>query len=266
MTDEAVWTEDDSRVYRSLAAVAVPRRDEQIATLLTLAPFGRDAEATIVELGCGEGLLARSLLTAFPRARYLGLDGSASMRETTAARVREFGARARVGGFELFADAWLTEVDGADLVVSSLCLHHLDDAGKRDAFRAIRPRLSKRGALIIADLVEPARPEPLELYAETWNRDVAEQSRERVGDDRLLRRFLDEDWNHYRTPDEVDRPSRLFDQLQWLAVAGFAVVDCFWLRAGHAIYGGYVAAEAAPCEPGRFERALTIARAVLASA
>ena len=36
-----------------------------------------------------------------------------------------------------------------------------------------------------------------------------------------------------------EMPYRVFDQLKWLEEAGFSVVDCFWMRAGHAIYGGY---------------------------
>jgi SAM-dependent methyltransferase len=263
MSDSAPWSEDDSKAYRSLAAVAVPRRDEQIAALLTLAPFAKDATAKVVELGCGEGLLAQAFLTTFPRIRYLGLDGSDSMRAATAARLSSFGARAEVAAFDLMTESWLPAVAGADLVVSSLCLHHLDGAGKRQAFRAIRQRLSPRGALLIADLVEPACTEALEFFAETWNRAVAEQSREHVGDERLLRRFLAEDWNHYRTPDDVDKPSRLFEQLRWLDEAGFAAVDCFWMRAGHAVYGGYGVGAAGSSEAGRFERALGVARAVL---
>jgi len=48
-----------------------------------------------------------------------------------------------------------------------------------------------------------------------------------------------EAWNYYRFPDPGDRPSPLVDQLAWLKEAGFAIVDCFWLQAGHAIFGGY---------------------------
>ncbi len=48
-----------------------------------------------------------------------------------------------------------------------------------------------------------------------------------------------EAWNYYRFPDAGDRPSPLVDQLAWLKEAGFAIVDCFWLQAGHAIFGGF---------------------------
>jgi hypothetical protein len=31
------------------------------------------------------------------------------------------------------------------------------------------------------------------------------------------------------------------EQLAWLRAAGFAEVDCFWLRTGHVTSGGYIA-------------------------
>ena len=43
-------------------------------------------------------------------------------------------------------------------------------------------------------------------------------------------------------PHPVDQPSSLFAQLRWLADAGLTDVECFWMQAGHAIYGGYRAA------------------------
>jgi len=261
-TARETWDEEASQVYRDIAAVAVPRRAEQIAALLTLAPFGREEAPRLVELACGEGLLGEALLEAFPCATYLGLDGSKSMREHTAGRLARFGSRATVDAFDLFASDWHAKTDGAGLIVSSLCVHHLSDSGKRGLFAALAPRLSPRGALLLADLVQPARAEPLELFAETWNTTVADQSRARIGSDALLKRFLDEAWNHYRTPDPVDQPSRLFDQLLWMREAGLAVVDCFWMNAGHAVYGGYKGT--APATGGvRYADALALARKVL---
>lgn len=42
----------------------------------------------------------------------------------------------------------------------------------------------------------------------------------------------------YRHPDPVDKPSRLMDQLLWLEQAGWRDVDVYWMRAGHAMFGG----------------------------
>jgi tRNA (cmo5U34)-methyltransferase len=39
----------------------------------------------------------------------------------------------------------------------------------------------------------------------------------------------------------MDQPSGLYEQLCWLEEAGFSAVDVVWLKAGHAIYGGWQA-------------------------
>jgi tRNA (cmo5U34)-methyltransferase len=261
MTDS--WSEDDSELYRRLAPVAVPDRAEQIATLLTLVPYATDAVFRIVELASGEGLLASALLTAFPHARYLGLDGSDSMRAATASRVATFGDRAATAGFDLAATEWLPLVDGAGVVVSSLAVHHLPDAGKRALYHALCPRLAADGALLLADLVAPARAEVADVFAGGWDRTVEQQARHLPDGAARIAAFAAARWNHYRHPDPVDQPARLASQLQWLAEAGFAVTDCFWLRAGHAIYGGYRHGDA-PMPRDRFAQAMEIAEISLA--
>ena len=87
------WGEEDSAVYRALAEVAVPGREAQLATMLCLLPFGTDEAFRIVDVGCGEGVFARAVLTAYPMASVRGLDGSASMREHAEALLKPFGER-----------------------------------------------------------------------------------------------------------------------------------------------------------------------------
>src|SRR5579864_6333916 len=107
------WTEADSVSYQQLAAVAVPDRAEQIATLLTLLPFGVSDLARVVELGCGEGRLSEAILKAYPSAQVLAFDGSAEMRAQAGTRLEQFGERATVAEFELQRPEWFARVDGA---------------------------------------------------------------------------------------------------------------------------------------------------------
>jgi methylase of polypeptide subunit release factors len=74
------WTEEASRAFIDDGAVFVPSRDEQIATLVGLIPARADEAFAVVELGAGAGVLARAVLEAFPRCRYVALDSSATMR------------------------------------------------------------------------------------------------------------------------------------------------------------------------------------------
>jgi tRNA (cmo5U34)-methyltransferase len=238
VTDSPAWSEDDSDVYRRLAPVAVPSRVRQIATIATLLPFGTADTFRIVEIGCGEGVLGHTLAELFPHARITELDGSATMREATAKRLEPHGDRVVVESMDLAGDDWRVHLDGADVVVSSLVIHHLDGPGKKRLFEDIARRTSQRAALVVADLVEPTGPQALELFAGSWDESARAQANE-GGRSELFDLFRNTEWNIYRVPDPMDQPSRLVDQLQWLAGAGFALVDCFWLEAGHAIYGGY---------------------------
>jgi trans-aconitate methyltransferase len=241
------WTETDSQLFREIADVAVPRRQDMTATLVAAVPFSADEPLKILELGSGDGRLAEALLTVFPRATLTALDGSESMRRETSQRLALFGDRGRVAPFELAALDWWDRMFGVDLVVSSLCLHHLSDAKKQYLYKAAAERLSPRGALLIADLIEPQHPSARRLAADQWDGEAQAQA-EALGAPELFSRFVDAGWNHFRFPDENDHPSALFHQLVWLRHAGFAAVDCCWLHAGHAVFGGFkqVAASAAP--------------------
>jgi len=257
------WTEEDSRLFQDIAAVAVPARDEQIATILALLPFARRSSFRVVELGCGEGALTFGILDCFPKASATALDRSPTMLRRAADCLSCFASRVSIEPFDLDAKDWLSRLESADCVVSSLCLHHLSAGDKQRLFAEVYNHLSQRGAFLIADLVEPQGPEARALFAETWDRRVEAQSTSETGSPQLFERFVEEKWNTYRFPDPGDRPSPLFEQLTWLKTVGFAVVDCFWLQAGHAIYGGYKARLDAALRNVTFAAALRSARVAL---
>ena len=258
------WTENDSLVYRQLAAVAVPNRKEQLATLLSLIPFGADEAFRVVELASGEGALSYAILDCFPEAAVMGLDGSAAMRAHATDRLKGFADRFTVEPFDMAETDWHDRLAGADVVVSSLCVHHLADSEKRQLFGAIYHQLSSAGVLLLADLVMPQRDEIRTLFADTWDRSAAAQSRSESGSDQLYQAFVTEKWNYYRHPDPLDQPSTLFEQLIWLKAVGFEVVDAFWMMAGHAIYGGYKSSEGLGTSVS-FDRAMQSAEAALAA-
>jgi tRNA (cmo5U34)-methyltransferase len=231
------WSEDDSSLYREIADVAVPRRDEMMRTVVTAVPFAVNESFRIVELGSGDGRLAAALLEQFPQSAITALDGSESMRAQSTARLAPFRERARVRAFEIASLDWWDVMFGADLVVSSLCLHHLNDAKKQYLYKAAADRLSPRGALLIADLVAPMHASARRAAADEWDASASARANA-LGRPELYERFIASEWNHFRFPDEMDRPSALFHHLVWLKHAGFAAVECYWAFAGHAVFGG----------------------------
>ncbi len=239
----AGWTEADSAAFGALVEIAVPRYQEQIDVLTSLIPAEPDEPLTVVELGAGAGALARAILSTFPRCRYVALDRSERMRAALRRTLRPYGSRVVVREFELADAAWRGDLpQPLRCVLTSLAVHHLSDAGKRRLFADVAARLDRGGAFLLADLVQPATARIQRLFAAQWADAARAQSRPRAGGAGALRRFTRDGWNYYAASDldPYDQPSRLVDQLRWLREAGFDQVDCFWMHAGHAIFGGYL--------------------------
>lgn len=233
------WTETDSCTFLSFADIITPSRAEQMTMVSRLVPAQPDEEFLLVELGCGGGDLAACLLERFPRARYLGLDGSVTMLETAARRLSAHAGRVTLRTFRLEEFRTLALPSPVKLFVSSLVIHHLDHAEKQALYADLHQRLAPGGAFLVADLVQPAARVAYDAIGANWDDVAREQAQAMTGALASFRQFKDEGWNYYTDPDPMDKPASLFEQLKWLERIGFRQVDCFWQRGGHAIYGGY---------------------------
>ncbi len=235
-----IWDEHNTQTFIDYGRYFIPKREHQIHIIASLLPR-RSATVTVLELCCGEGLLAQTILERFPTYTVYGLDGSPGMLKRAAERLAHFGERFQARQFDLADTAWRSEYAHLNGVASSLAIHHLDGKQKQALFADVYRMLAPGGAFIIADLIEPAHPLGWELAAEEW--DAAVRQRALQLDESLIgfEFFSHHHWNMYRffDPEDIDKPSPLFDQLKWLEKAGFSGVDVFWMSAGHAIYGGY---------------------------
>ena len=232
------WTEGDSRLFLENGVQYIPSRRVMIEALRDLIPTADGGGPHhVVELGAGGGTLAKTVLDRFPACSYTALDGSETMLERLREALGGYGDRAAVRRFMLEDKGWRRDLPRPlDAVLASLVLHHLSAEGKRELFRDVAMRLEVGGALLIADIVEPANDRARAVFAEQWNEAIVNQTGEEG-----LRFFRKSKWNYYELGaiDPYDKPSPLAAQLRWLEEAGFREVDCFWMHAGHAVYGGY---------------------------
>ncbi len=240
MTDAkpiVAWDEKSSQHFIDYGAYFVPERETQIETVCGVIPTPRGS-AHIVEICCGEGLLAEALARRFPGATIHALDGSQTMLESTAAKLEATGATYVTARMEIADEAWRRFDEPVHAFVSSLAVHHLDGPGKARLFSDLAAALAPGGVIVICDLVEAQTPESLKLWERHWDDGVRERAMELDGNDKMLDFFRADGWNYYSAPDAdpVDMPSPLCDQLRWLGEAGLEQVDVHWLRAGHAIF------------------------------
>ena len=235
------WEEENSQDFIDYGKYFVPDREIQIRCICEVIPLPSEP-AYILDLCCGEGLLTRALLDKFPESYVYGLDGSQKMITHIEKALAAYGDRFKAKQFDLAASDWREFPFSVHAVVSSLAIHHLDGIEKQTLFKDIASVLAPGGSFIIGDLTEPMDRFGRKLAADTWDEMVRQRSRDLDGDLRGYNSFCELGWNHYAQsepdPASIDKPSSLFDQLKWLEQAGFADVDVFWMKAGHAIFGG----------------------------
>lgn len=236
-TTSSVWNEEVSRQFLDFGRYIVPERERQVQTLTGLLA-GLSSDSTLVELCCGEGLLAEAILEAYPDYRMIALDGSEEMLARTKKRLARFGNRAESRKFDLAASGWRRFDIPIQAFVSSLAIHHLAGLEKRALFQDLYRMLGSGGRVAIADVVQIRDPIARKLEAEQWDEAVRQRSIELDGNMAAFEFFQREGWNMYRylDPEDIDKPSPLFDQLKWLAEVGFVDVEVNWTFAGHAIF------------------------------
>jgi len=220
-----VW-KDVGRVQEYLQQTE--RETEETAqvhgVLTALIPFPQDAAIRVLDIGSGHGVLAASVLDAYPNAQAIGLDLSEAMMEEGRKRMARFGDRFRYHVGE-FSDGTLPkDLEGAfDVVMSSRAIHHITAEAKQRLFAEIHGRLNQGGCFLDIDNMRPRDEVLRDRYAEIRDpvRAAAQRERRRMGG------------GGREHSDPVP------EQLAWLRQAGFQHVDCFWKKLDRAMIGGY---------------------------
>ncbi len=109
---------------------------------------------TVVDVGCGTGSFAIALASQRPDAQVIGIDGDS---EILGLAHRKRGADA-VEWREGLAQTLPLEDASADVVTTSLVLHHLLPEDKREALTEMRRVIKPGGRLHVADWGKPHDP------------------------------------------------------------------------------------------------------------
>lgn len=203
-----------SQYYDDWVKKAVPCYEEVFSIATALVPFDPGDEIRVLDLGAGTGLFSERILQKFPHATFVLYDVAAQMLDIARDRFKRHKDR-----FQFVVDDYrnIRRIECVDLVVSSLSIHHLDDADKRDLFGDIHHVLKNSGAFINIDQIRGKTEHFRQLYWSTWLEKVrqAGADEQRIQDSIERRRKYDKD-------------SLLSDQLLWLHDAGFVNADCVY--------------------------------------
>ena len=231
-TNAAVWKSDIGvSFWKSTQADREQRRAGQRTLLAELLPFAVDEPFTFVDLGAGTGAAARTILDHYPEARAILADYSPQMMAQGAIELEPYAGRYAYAEFDLStAGDWPADIPAqVDAVISSLAVHHLDDARKQSLFAEIRAHLAPGGWYLNYDPVMP--PDP--VVEEAWLR--AGDRRDPTAAHKRQHRTPEE---QFRYENHVRYMIPLSPQLDYLRAAGFEGVDVYWKDLDFVIYGG----------------------------
>ena len=177
-------------------------------------PFETQTPIRVLDLGAGTGLFSWQVLQRYPAASFVLMDLADQLLEAARSRFRH-----QVGRVELRVNdiRHLAETTRYDLVISSLAIHHLEHADKRDLFQRIWCALRPGGAFINVDQIQAPTAELRELYWNHW----LDMVRQREPDEARIQASI-------RRRQTYDRDATLAEQLEWLNAAGFEHVDCVY--------------------------------------
>ncbi len=232
--EETKWAvRQYSRSYRDDADIYIPFRNQCIEIKKSLYEhfISQNAEARILDLGCGDGLFIQELLKSFIPAMVQLVDGSAEMLDAARERLGNRGTLnfTRASFQELLTNDPL--IDTFDFVCSSFAIHHLPFKEKKELYAYVHKRLSPGGCFVHNDVVSPPFDELEKWYFSLWRQWIEEHpAKER------REQLLDTPEKYKGDPENM--PDTLESQLEALRNVGFTNVDCYFKYGIFCLFGG----------------------------
>lgn len=224
------------RAYLDGIRGALPLAREQIEMMLRLVEGGVSPVERIADLGCGSGVLTKTLIGRYPGASATLVDFSQPMMAE--ARTLLAGADCRFVEADLSSSAWASPVRGDapfDVIVSGFAIHHLTDERKRKLYGEVFELLRPGGMFVNTEHVSsPTRwVEGMfnELLIDSFQ--AQEQARgSGMTREEVAKRYVNRD------DKEANLLAGVEEQCEWLREIGFEDVDCYLKILEIAMFGG----------------------------
>jgi tRNA (cmo5U34)-methyltransferase len=236
---DTIW--QDSKVaqaYLEGVRGALPLAAFQVELFSRIARQALPKVERVLDLGCGDGVLGRSLLTHFPQATCVFVDFNETMLAAARNLIGEQATRAHFVLGDFGVKTW---VDGVrpfapfDLIVSGFAIHHQPDERKREVYREIFDLLTPGGLFLNREHVSSASAWAGKAYDELFIDGLHAYHCERGGQESretIANRY------YYRPDKEANILAPAEAQCQWLRDIGFVDVDCFFRLFEFAVFGG----------------------------
>ncbi len=152
--------------YEELIRNIIPHSELFFGSTVECVP---DGSITVLELGSGTGYVTEQILRKNPGAKITCIDMTPEMLAIARNKALLDGVTFMEGDFR---DVWPDE--RFDVVITTLCLHHLPDADRAALIRRIHITLNTGGRFINGDVFKPESDWEERLFRKRWRRTMME--------------------------------------------------------------------------------------------
>ncbi len=231
------WQQADlAKLFLEDVRGGIPLAAEQIDVLRRVVRHAAARIDRLLDLGCGDGILGRTVMADYPAACGVFLDFSEHMIE--AAKQKADVQRATFIVQDLATSDWRRSVAAQapfDLVLSGLAIHHLPDERKRALYQEVFELLAPGGLFLNLEHVAPNSPWAKQAFDDLFVDSLWSHHRKHGGE--RSRDEIAAQW--YHRPDKSENILASVEwQCQWLREIGFVEVDCYFKVLQLALFGG----------------------------
>jgi tRNA (cmo5U34)-methyltransferase len=233
------WRREDlSKRYLDGVRGAIPLADYQIETILTIIKKTELEVRAFLDMGCGDGILGRAILSEYPEATGVFLDFSDTMIEAARQKAPNNSGRLFFVTEDYGKPSWVRSVagyGGLDVIVSGLSIHHQEDKRKREIYEEVFNLLTPGGLFL--NLEHVASPSPfLQHLHDEFFIDSLYRYHQTIDSTKTREEVA---LSHYKNPLYEANILTLVDtQCCWLQQIGFKEVDCYLKIFELALFGG----------------------------
>ncbi len=232
--EKSNWNKADySQDYLDNADIYIQDRKTLLNVLASFyRKFFKSKKIRVLDLGCGDGILSKTLCNQKGDKEIIVTDGSKDMisaakKELEGLPILEF---CQISFEEIIEGQF--EKDSFDFIVSSFAIHHLEFSQKKQLFKRIFEIMNPKGYFLNIDVVTSINENYYEWYYDLWKEWIVDRQK-----------FLNLKKSFEQVPEEArGKSENHYDPLQVhlkaLRSVGFSEVECHYKYGVFAIYGG----------------------------
>ena len=234
-----IWKNEElSKTFLEGVRGAIPLAAEQIDCLLRIIRLTQPQVKIFLDLGCGDGILGRSIHQQYPEAKGLFLDISESMLQAAKSSVAEPTCNSifmlQDFGQQVWVDSVIQEAP-LDVIVSGFAIHHQSDERKREIYQEIYDLLKPGGLFLNLEHVAFQSKWGEKAFDELFVDGLYSFHKQR-GSNQSREEIKQQYYNRADKSANILAPVET--QCNWLREIGFVDVDCFMKLFEIALFGG----------------------------